>query len=178
MTHETVLSSRRIYDGRILNLRVDDVRTASGIETIREIVEHGGAVAMVAVDEDDRIVLVKQYRHAVGRVTLEVPAGTLEADEDPAVCAARELSEETGHIAAQLERIGGIYPSPGFSTEYIHLFVATHLTQADAHPEEDEAIEIELLPWSEVLDRILSGVIEDSKSVSALLMFDARRRLS
>ena len=116
MQPETVLASRKIYSGRVVSLRVDDVRTSRSLQTMREIIEHHGAVALVAVDDDDHVMFVQQYRHAVGRVTTEIPAGSLEPGEDPMASAARELAEETGYSAAQLERIGGIYPSPGFCT--------------------------------------------------------------
>lgn len=176
MQPETVLSSRRVYDGRILNLRIDDVRTASGIQTIREVIEHRGAVALIAIDAAQRLLLVRQYRHPVRRATLEIPAGTLEEGEDPDDCAARELREETGFIAAHLERIGGIYPSPGFCTEHIHLYLATDLTESTAQPEADEAIELERLAWDDVLERVRAGEIADGKSVSALLMYDLHRQ--
>ncbi len=176
MPHETVLASRRIYDGHVVSLRVDDVRTPDGQETLREIVEHHGAVALVAIDDDGRVLLVKQYRHAVGRITTEIPAGTLEPGEDPAAAAPRELEEETGYSAARFERIGGIHPSPGFCTEYIHLFVASGLTRGAPHPEADEHIEVEAVAWDEALRRVRSGEIHDAKSVSALLLADAARR--
>jgi len=170
MQKENVLSTRRVYDGRIIHLRLDDVRTPGGIETLREIVEHPGAVAIVAVDGQNRVLLIRQYRHAAGRVMVEIPAGTLKPGEDPAVCAARELVEETGYTAAKLERIGGIHTSPSFCTEYIHLFLATDLTRGAALPEADEHIEVEPTPWAEVLRRMRAGEIEDAKSISALLL--------
>ncbi|HLF28707.1 MAG TPA: NUDIX hydrolase [Anaerolineae bacterium] len=176
MEHEVVLTTRRIYAGRIVNLRVDDVRTPDGYETIREIVEHPGAVALVVIDDSDNVLLVKQYRHAVRRITTEIPAGTLAPGEDPAVAAPRELEEETGYTAARFERIGGVHPSPGFCTEYIHLFVVTGLTHGTPHPEVDEEIEVEHVPWAEALRRVRAGEIYDAKSVSALLLADALRR--
>jgi ADP-ribose pyrophosphatase len=176
METETVLSSRRIYDGRIVHLRVDDVRTPTGFETRREIIEHSGAVALVAIDDEGRVLLVQQYRHAARRTTLEIPAGTLEAHEDPAACAVRELAEETGYSAQHLESIGGFYPSPSYCTEYIHVFVATGLTRGKARPEIDEHIEIESVAWAEALRRIETGAIDDAKSIAALLRVDARRR--
>ena len=177
MQKETVLSTRRVYEGRVVNLRVDDVRVPGGLETVREVIEHPGAVALVAIDDDKRVLLVRQYRYATGRETIELPAGTLEPGEAPAACAARELAEETGYAAARFERVGGIYPSPGFCTEYIHFFVATGLTRGAAHPEADEHIEVEAAPWAEALRRVRDGEIHDAKSVSALLLVDAQRRL-
>lgn len=175
MQRETVLASRRIYDGRVVSLRLDDVRTSRSLQTMREIVEHHGAVALVAVDDEDRVLFVKQYRHAVGRVTTEIPAGTLEPGEDPLTSAARELAEETGYSAAQFERIGGIYPSPGFCTEHIHLYLARRLTRGVAHPEDDEHIVVESVPWAEAIRRVTAGEIDDAKSVCALLLADAAR---
>jgi ADP-ribose pyrophosphatase len=171
MRHETVLSTRRVYDGRVINLRVDGVRTPTGIETRREIVEHHGAVAIVPIDDEGRVWLIRQYRHAAGRVMIEIPAGTLEPGEDPLAGAARELAEETGCTAVRLERIGGIYTSPGFCTEYIHLFVANGLIHGAAHPEDDEQIWVEPTSWDEAMRRVRMGEIEDAKSVSALLLY-------
>ena len=176
MQPETVLASRRIYDGRVVSLRVDDVRTSRSLRTMREIVEHHGAVALVAVDDEDRVLFVKQYRHAVGRVTTEIPAGTLEPGEDPLASAARELAEETGYSAAHFERIGGIYPSPGYCTEHIHLYLARGLTRGVAHPEDDEHIVVESVAWAEAIRRVRAGEIDDAKSVCALLLADAARR--
>jgi len=176
MQKETVLATQRMYEGRVVNLRVDSVRTPGGLETVREVVEHRGAVALVAIDEDDRVLLVKQYRYATGRTMTEIPAGTLEPGEAPIACAVRELTEETGYSATRIERIGGIYPSPGFCTEYIHFFVATGLAHGTARPEADEQIEAELVPWAEALRRVRDGEIHDAKSVSALLLVDAKRR--
>jgi ADP-ribose pyrophosphatase len=170
MQPETVLASRRLYEGRVVNLRVDDVRTPGGLETRREIVEHHGAVALVAIDDQERVLLVKQYRHAAGRVMTEIPAGALEAGEDPDAAAARELAEETGYTAALLERIGGIFPSPGFCTEYIHLYAAHGLTAGPSHPEDDEHILVEAVPWAEVMRRVRAGEIQDAKSITALLL--------
>jgi len=175
MQPETVIASRRVYDGRIVHLRVDEVRTPKGLETLREIVEHGGAVAIVAIDDDDRVLLIRQYRHAVEGVMTEIPAGTLEPDEDPAAAAARELIEETGYSAARIERIGGVYPSPGFCTEYIHLYAARDLTPGPSRPEEDEDIEVETVPWTEVMRRVRTGEIQDAKSLVALLLIAASR---
>lgn len=175
MPAEVVLSTRQVYAGRIINLRVDTVRTANGIETLREIVEHPGAVALVAIDDRDRVLLVRQYRAATQSETLEIPAGTLEPGEAPLACAERELAEETGYTAERLESIGGVYPAPGISTEYIHFFLATGLQRGAARPEADEQIEVEAAPWAEVMQRVRAGEFQDSKTVSALLLVDARR---
>jgi ADP-ribose pyrophosphatase len=167
---ETVLASERIYVGRLINLRVDRVRTPAGIETVREIVEHPGAVAIVALDEAGGVLLVKQYRHAVRAVTLEIPAGTLEAGEEPLAAAQRELREETGYRAAQIERLGGIYTSPGLITEYIHFYLATQLMPDRLAMDDDEAIDLVRLPLADAVDLIRTGDINDGKSVSGLLL--------
>jgi ADP-ribose pyrophosphatase len=170
---ETVLASERIYEGRLINLRVDQVRTSTGIETVREIVEHPGAVAIIALDEAERVLLVKQYRHAVRAVTLEIPAGTLEPDEDPLEAAQRELREETGYRAGQLERLGVIYTAPGFSTEYIHFFLATQLTADRLTMDEDEVIDLLRSPLAGVVELVRSGQIDDGKTVGGLLLAQA-----
>jgi ADP-ribose pyrophosphatase len=128
MSFETVLASKRVYEGRILNLRVDQIRTSAGVESIREIVENGGAVAIVPIDEHSQVVLVKQYRHAVRAVVTEVPAGKLDGDEDPLEAAQRELAEETGYRAGhfavgQLIRRRPGAPSSSISTSN-HLILA------------------------------------------------------
>ena len=167
---ETVLASERIYEGRLINLRVDQIRTAAGVESVREIVEHPGAIALIALDEAGRVLLVKQYRHAVRAVTLEIPAGTLEPGEEPLAAAQRELREETGYRAGQLDRLGGIYTAPGFSTEYIHFYLATQLTPDRLAMDDDEVIDLIRLPLSEAVDLIRAGQIDDGKSVSGLLL--------
>ena len=167
---ETVLASERIYEGRLINLRVDQIRTAAGVESVREIVEHPGAIALIALDEGGRVLLVKQYRHAVRAVTLEIPAGTLEPGEEPLAAAQRELREETGYRAGQLDRLGGIYTAPGFSTEYIHFYLATQLTPDRLAMDDDEVIDLIRLPLSEAVDLIRAGQIDDGKSVSGLLL--------
>ena len=174
MSFETVLASERVYEGHIVNLRVDQIRTPTGLEALREIVEHRGAVAMVVLDDQLRVILVKQYRHAVGAETIEVPAGTLDTvDEDPLEAAQRELREETGFRAVKIEPIGGIYPSPAWSTEYIHFYLMTDLIPGPSATEADEAIEMLRVPLPETIEMIRSGAITDGKSVSALLLAEA-----
>jgi len=172
---EPTLSSQQIYRGRIVSLRVDEVRGASGRTRRREIVEHGGAVAIVAIDDQERVLLVRQFRKAVERFLLEIPAGTLEAGEEPEACARRELIEETGCTAGRLERLLGFYSAPGFCTEYLHVYLATGLTEGAASPEEDEALELVREPVARALELVESGQIEDAKSQVGLLAYLARR---
>ena len=169
MGTETTVASQRVYEGRLVNLRVDTVRLENGRLTEREIVEHPGAVAVVALDEDDNAILVRQFRKAAEKKLLEIPAGTLEAGEDPIACARRELKEETGYRAECLEQVGGLYPSPGFCTEYIHLYLATGLKKGLSAPENDEAIETIKVPLSDIPAMVSQGEICDGKSIAGLL---------
>ncbi|MFN3929118.1 MAG: NUDIX domain-containing protein [Thermoflexus sp.] len=175
VVEEVPLESRRIYEGRILNLRVDTVRLPSGGTAIREVVEHRGAVAIVPILDDGQVALVRQFRYAVGEVSLEIPAGTLEPGEDPLICARRELEEETGYQAARWERLGTIWPTPGYSTEEIVLFIARDLTPGPAQPEFDETLSVVTMSWSEIWTAIEEGRLRDAKSIVALTW--AARRL-
>jgi ADP-ribose pyrophosphatase len=170
MSFETVLASERVYEGRILSLRVDQIRTPQGVEALREIIENGGAVAVVALDDRQRVVLVKQYRHAIRAVVTEIPAGKLDGDEDPLEGVQRELREETGFRAGKWKSLGSIYPSPAWSTEYIYLYLATDLIPGPTAMEVDETIELVMLPFAEAIDLVRSGAITDAKTVAALLL--------
>jgi ADP-ribose pyrophosphatase len=169
--NEETLSSRRLYEGAIVKLRVDRVRMSKGPEVVREVVEHGGAVALVALDPEGRLLFVRQHRYATGRALLELPAGTLEPGEDPEVCAARELEEETGFRAGRLQRLGGFFVAPGYCTEYIHAYLATGLQPGTAGGDEDEDIEMLPLPLDEVLRLVETGELEDAKSLAALFLY-------
>ena len=166
---EQILRSEYLYRGSILKLRLDQVRLENQNIVAREIVEHPGAVAIVALDEQLRVLLVRQYRSAAARETLEIPAGTLKEGEDPALCATRELKEETGYSAVQWEPMGAFYSSPGFCTERMFLFLARQLTPGTATPDEDESITAEWLPLAQALDAIERGEIVDAKSIVGLL---------
>jgi len=171
LTAEETLSSRRLYDGAVVRLRVDRVRMPSGREAVREVVEHSGAVVIVAVDAEGHILLVRQYRHPIARPLLELPAGTLDGDEEPEVCAARELQEETGFRPGRLRRLGRFLVSPGYSTEYIHAYLATDLEPAPAGGGDEEEIQVLALPLAEVLRLVEAGELEDAKSVAALFLY-------
>jgi ADP-ribose pyrophosphatase len=166
---EEIIHSQYLYRGQIIKLRLDDVRLPNKHMVVREIVEHRGAVAMVALDEQDRVLMVRQYRSAAARQMLEIPAGTLEEGEDPALCATRELKEETGYIAGQWDSLGYFYSSPGFSTERMYLYLARQLTLSEATPEEDEAITVETVPFAEAVQLVESGGIVDAKSIVGIL---------
>ncbi len=169
---EEIVKSEYLYRGKVLNVRLDQVRvTADGKQLVvmREIVEHRGAVAIVAIDSQDRVLLVRQYRSAAQRELLEIPAGTLEVGEDPALCAVRELKEETGYSAAEWTEIGKLLPSPGFCTEQMYLYLAQNLTASTASPEEDESIQVEIIPFTDAIAKIERGEIIDAKSIVALM---------
>jgi ADP-ribose pyrophosphatase len=174
MSFETVLASERVYEGRILNLRVDEIRTPTGVEALREIVENGSAVAIVALDDQQRVVLVRQYRHAVRSLVVEIPAGKLDGDEEPPEGAQRELREETGVRAGRFDRLGSFYPAPAWSTELVYLYLASDLTVGPTQLDADEAIELLHVPLPEAIDMIRSGAISDGKTIAALLLTQQR----
>jgi len=164
---ETTIRSRVGFAGRLLTVRVDDVRLPSGRESGREVVEHPGAVAIVAVTDDERVLLVRQYRHSVGRALLEIPAGTREPGEDPAATARRELIEETGYAADRLVLLTEFFASPGYTTERLSLFLATGCRPALKERDGDEPAALEAVALAD-LAAVLPG-IEDAKTLVGLL---------
>jgi len=170
MSQERTLHSQRIYEGKIVNLRVDTVELPSGKKTKREIVEHGGCTAIVALDSEKNVLLVRQYRKAVERMLLEIPAGGIEPGEEPLEGARRELEEETGFSAERWEHLSVFYTSPGFCTEFMHLYLATELQPAERAADDDEHIEVIRVPLKKSLELIDSGEICDAKSIAGLLL--------
>lgn len=170
---EKCVRSEVIYRGRIVTLRKDTVVLGGGKVATREVVEHPGAVGIVAVMGED-VILVRQYRYAVNSVLLEIPAGKLEPGEGPADCARRELMEETGLVASNLEYVCSFHTSPGFCDEVLHLFFATGLSQSPSHaqPDPDESLAVVRVKRCEVKAKIRSGEIKDSKTLTALLMLE------
>jgi ADP-ribose pyrophosphatase len=161
--------SRQIYKGRIVDLHLEHVTLPNGHAVDLEVMHHPGASAVAAVDDAQRVVLIRQFRHAAGGVIWELPAGVLGPDEAPAACAARELREETGLVAAELRRLGTIFTTPGFCDERIHLFLAQGLGEEEHAHEADEVIaEIARVPLREALGRIRSGDIVDGKTIAGL----------
>jgi ADP-ribose pyrophosphatase len=147
---------------------VDKVVLENGRQTVREVVEHRGAAAIVPLLDDDVVVLVRQYRYAIGSDLLEIPAGTLEKSEAPEVCARRELEEETGYRCSELVKILECYVAPGYSSEKIHFFLAKKLERSVMKTEEDERINVELLPIAVALDKVRNGEIHDAKTVCGI----------
>ncbi len=167
---EDTLNSRNIFNGRLIKLRVDEVILPNGRKSTREIVEHPGAVAVVAVDEENNILMVKQYRKAIEKVLLEIPAGKLEKGESEEECVKRELVEETGYFPKSIKRVTSFYTSPGFSNEVIHLFIAKELKKESMKADFDEYLQVVKMPAKEVLKKIHSGEIADGKTISGLLL--------
>ncbi len=162
---EKTVSSREIFGGRIVRLRVDMVEMPGGNLASREIIEHPGGVGIVAVTNDDEIILVKQFRKPLEKSIYEVPAGKLENGEDHRLCGLRELSEETGYEAGSFEYLGHMYPSPGFADEVTHLYLATDLKKGEAHLDPDEYLDIEHIPVDKAVEMIMNNEINDAKTV-------------
>lgn len=165
-----LLGSEIIHKGRAIILRVDDLRTPDGRTVRYDIVEHHGSVIIIPIDENGDIYFVRQYRHAAGVDMLELPAGTLEPDEAPDVCAAREVREETGMEAAHIKEIGSFYLAPGYSTELMHVFLATGLSHNPLEADADEFLSVEKMSLTEALKVAASGGLADAKSLAALLL--------
>jgi ADP-ribose pyrophosphatase len=173
MEPERRVSSRLVFEGQILNLRVDEVVAADGHRTTREVVEHRGAVAVVCVHDGD-VWLVRQYRYAPQRSLLEIPAGTLEPGEDPAACARRELVEEVGLHPRRLEHLVTYYTTPGITDERMHVYLTDDVDVAKVNTEPGEVIEIERRPLAQLRELIASGEIEDAKSLVGLSLYALR----
>ena len=171
---EKILSTERIYSGRVVNLEVSQVELPDGKQQMREIIRHSGASAVVALDEDNRVLMVRQYRVAAGKVMLEIPAGLLNSSEDPMAAAVREFQEETGYKPTQIEALGGFHPAPGYTTEYINLYFATGLVESRLAGDADEFIEVDRLTIGEVMALIQSGEITDAKTIIAILLLVQR----
>jgi ADP-ribose pyrophosphatase len=171
MTPEKLLSSQKKYQGHIINLRIDTIQTSDGRETTREIIEHEPCIAVVAVDKEGKILLVRQFRRAADRELLEIPAGGIEPGEDPVAAVKREMSEETGYMPQTVTRLGGFYSSPGFCTEYLYLFLATDMVPNRLHAEDTEDITLVRVTLDEAVELVMSNNICDSKSVAGILTY-------
>src|SRR5262249_10515617 len=161
---------------KLVTLRLDRIRLRNGQIALREVVEHPGAVGIVALDDVGRVLLVRQYRHPVARETLEIPAGTLGSGERPEDCARRELRAETGYAAANWRRLLRFSPTAGYGSEWVDLFLATGLSAAEAAPEPDEEIDLVVLPLEQAVERVVTGGIFDGKTMIALLLAERERR--
>ncbi|HEX5480344.1 MAG TPA: NUDIX hydrolase [Dehalococcoidia bacterium] len=166
-----VADTRQVFDGGLIQVRVDTLQREDGTSFEREVVTYGQAVVLVPVDADGRLLLVRQYRHAVGAWLLELPAGGIDEDDaSPDAAALRELREETGHRGT-LERLGGMFLAPGYSNEYQHVFVAHDLAEDALEADEDEDLALERRTLDEALTAVDAGEIRDAKSIAGLLMY-------
>ena len=170
MQEETLLSTKRMYTGKVLKLDLDMVGLPNGRTTELEILRHPGASAVVPLKEDGKVVLIRQLRHATGGFIYEIPAGKLDQQEDPKLCAARELEEEVGYRAGTLALLTSIWTAPGFTDEVIHIYLGTNLEAGKQNLDQDEVLEI--VEWSleEAISKVLDGTIRDAKTIIGLLM--------
>ena len=166
---EVKLRQTDIYTGKILKLHIDDVRLPNGREAVREVVDHVDGAAVLALDEENRALVVWQYRYVFGRVMAELPAGKLDPGEDPVTGALRELKEETGAEPGTLLPLGRMIPAPGCYGETLHLFLARDLTFGPQHLDADEFLNVERVPFDELVHRCVNGEIDDGKTVAAVL---------
>ena len=166
---EKTLSSEKIFDGRIIHVHRDTIRLPDGGEATREVVDHPGGVCVLALDDENRALLVSQFRYPYGKVLREVPAGKLEYGEDPTEAAIRELKEETGAVAGDFRSLGELYPSPGYCGEIIRMYLARDLTFGETHLDEDEFLDLERVPFDKLVEQVLSGEIKDAKTIAVVL---------
>lgn len=165
---EKTLSSEYVYNGKVIDIKRDNILVANGHKSVREVVEHSGGVVILAL-KGDKILTVKQYRYPLKSVSIELPAGKLEKGEEPDFASKRELEEETGYIAKDWKSLGYIYTSPGFCDEKLYLYLARNLTYKKQNPDEDEIIEADEVLKESVLKMIDKGIINDSKTICALM---------
>ena len=170
---EKTIKSEIKFEGNIINLRVDTVILPNGNSATREIVDHPGGVAVLPVDGDGNVYLVRQFRKPFDRTLLEAPAGKLSYGEEHLSCGIRELKEETGFTAEKIDYLGYIMPTPGFANEIIHLYLARELTAGEQTPDEDEFVNVEKYKFKDVVNMCLNGEISDSKTVSAVFRANA-----
>jgi ADP-ribose pyrophosphatase len=174
--HEKLLSSEKVYEGKLINTRKDEIRLKGKLFT-REVVEHPGSVAIVPILNNGSIVMIEQYRHPVEKVLLEIPAGTLEINENAIECAHRELIEETGYKAGNLKKIISCYLAPGYCTELIHIFLATEIKVAKQRLEDDESIKVVTRELPEVKKMIKDGIIKDAKTIIGVTSLDLNKEI-
>ncbi|MGB7873264.1 MAG: NUDIX hydrolase [Anaerolineales bacterium] len=168
-----LIKSEVLMKGRAFAIRRDHLKTPDGHETKFEIIEHGGSVVIIPVDENGNVLLVRQYRHATGGDLLELPAGTLDDGEAPEVCAAREIREETGMAAEKLTKVGEFYLAPGYSTEFMVVYLATGLSDNPLDADDDEFLSVETIPVTEAIKMAERGDIPDAKSLAAFFLAKA-----
>lgn len=166
---EKQLETSIAYDGLIVKVRMDKAQLPNGRITRREVIEHPGGVGILPLDDENNVIMVRQFRYPFQQVLLEIPAGKLEPGETPEACAVRELSEEVGAVSSDLRSLGKIFPSPGVYGETLYLYLARGLTFGAAHPDENEFLAVERIPFADAVDLILSDRLRDGKTVCAIL---------
>ncbi|RCX19305.1 ADP-ribose pyrophosphatase [Anaerobacterium chartisolvens] len=169
---EKTVSKEHIYDGSIIKVDSLTVMLPNGKEAKRDIISHPGGAVVIPISSDGCLYMVRQYRKAVDMELLELPAGKLDYGEDPKVCAIRELKEETGLEAGSIRYMAGIYSTPGFCNELLHMYAATQLTEGEACTDEDEFLSCEKIPVKKLVEMVLAGEITDSKTIIGILMAD------
>lgn len=172
---EKTLTAQNIFDGKVIKLEVATIELPNGKTATREIVRHNGAVGVLAITEENKIIVVKQYRKALEQSIIEIPAGKLELDENPETCAIRELKEETGYTASNINFLHKFYTSPGFADEIIYLYQAKELIKGEAMPDEDEFVEILELSLTEIDSLVTSGQIVDAKTLVAVYYWKCKQ---
>lgn len=166
---EKTLTAEQIFEGRVITLHQDTVQLPNGSKATREVIEHPGGVGVVALDEEENLFLVTQFRYPYREMLMEIPAGKLTRGEDPLEAGKRELKEETGVSAQEYISLGKLYPSPGYCAEIIHMYLARNLSYGEQCPDEDEFLNVVKMPLKQVVDKVMSGEITDSKTQAAVL---------
>jgi len=166
---EKQVASEKKFEGLIVTVYADTVELHNGHSAYREVVEHPGGVGIVAITEDNKVLLVRQFRYPMAEIMPEIPAGKLEYGEDPYECAVRELSEETGFKAQRVVSLGKLYPSPGYCRETLYVYLATGLTAGESHPDEDEFLSVEAVDFNDACRMAEDGELTDAKTVIGLL---------
>ncbi len=166
---EKTVSSKRIYEGYVINVRVDTVKLPDGREAFRDIAEHPGGVGVVALTDDKKVLMVKQFRKPLEKAIYEIPAGKLDKNEDIFVCGMRELEEETGFTCREMKYLGHMYPSPGFTDEITHIYFTDSLVKGTENPDEDEFLDVEQIDIIKAKEMILNNEINDAKTVFGIL---------
>ena len=169
--NEKTLNKNTIFKGKILNLRSDTALLPNGTTAVREVIEHSGGVCVAAIDENDNVLMVKQFRYPYGKVLLEIPAGKRdkEGDHDPLSCGKRELKEETGAVASDYISLGQLYPTPAYCDEIIYMYAAKDLTMGDTALDDDEFLSVVKIPLEKAAEMVLSNEIKDAKTQTAIL---------
>ena len=176
MSIEIKVDSKEVFSGKLLHVTSDSVLLENGKQAVREIIHHNGAAAVIAFDENNRLLMVRQYRYAIGQELLEIPAGKIDPGETPEQCAARELVEETGYRAGKLTELGVVYPIAAYSSEAQYLFYAENLTPDKQHLDEDEFLSVEHVDFGTAFDMVMNGEITDSKTQIGILKINNIRQ--